>query len=118
MNVEYGYPINTYEHMLLDQSPEDRTLLVSMLTYGPDLKFSVEGLSTDAMIDLGRKLMYYSPYIVPFSYSSPFYGGTLWEGLSVRTFLRIGKRPASLVFLAEPTDLLISDPSLTKLARY
>jgi hypothetical protein len=89
-----------------------------MLTYGPDLSFSVEGLPAEAVIDLGRKLTYYSPYIVPFSYSSPFYNGMLWEGLSVRTFLRTGKRPAVLVFLAEPTDLLISDPSLTKLARY
>ena len=111
-------PLNTYEQMLLHQSPEDQTALISMLTYGPDLSFSVEGLPAEAVIDLGRKLTYYSPYIVPFSYSSPFYNGMLWEGLSVRTFLRTGKRPAVLVFLAEPTDLLISDPSLTKLARY
>ncbi len=111
-------PLNAYEHELLGQSPEDRTALASMLTYGPDLNFSIEGLSAEAIIDLGRKLTYYSPYIVPFSYSSPFYGGTLWEGLSVRTFLRTGKRPAVLVFLADPAALLISDPSLTKLARY
>ena len=36
----------------------------------------------------------------------------------MRTFLRTGKRPAVLVFLADPTASLISDPSLTKLARY
>ena len=112
-------PLNTYEQMLLHQSPEDQTALISMLTYGPDLSFSVEGLPAEAAIDLGRKLTYYSPYIVPFSYSSPFYNGMLWEGLSVRTFLRTGKRPAVLVFLAQlRPDLLISDPSLTKLARY
>ena len=46
-------PLNAYEQMLLDQSPEDRTSLVSMLTYGPDLSFSVKGLSAEAMIDLG-----------------------------------------------------------------
>lgn len=97
--------------MLLGQSPEDRTSLASMLTYGPDLSFSMEGLSAEAMIDLWRKLTYYS-HILPFSYSSPFYDGTQWEGLSVRTSLRIGKRPAVLVFLADLTALLISDPSL------
>jgi len=111
-------PLNAYEQQLLHQSPEDLSALLSMVTYGPDLNISVEGLSVEAMIDLGRKLTYYSPYIVPWSFSSPFYEGRLWEGFSVRTFYRTGVRPAVQVFLAQPADLLQSDPSLTKLARY
>lgn len=110
-------PLNTYEQQLLKQSPEDETALISMLTYGPDLNISLHGLSVQALIDIGRKLTYYSPYIIPFSYSSPFYNGTLWDGWSVRTFLRTGLRPAVQVFLEQPGDLLTSVPSLTKLAR-
>lgn len=110
-------PLNAYELQLLHLSPEDRTALISMVTYGPDLNFSVKALPVEVMIDIGRKLTYYSPYIVPWSFSSPFYNGQLWDGLSVRTYLRTGPRPAVQVFLAESTDLLESDPSLTKLAR-
>ena len=60
-------PLNPYEEMLLQQSPEDLTSLLAMLTYGPDLSISVQGLSSDSVIDIGRKFTYYSPYIVPFS---------------------------------------------------
>ena len=74
-------------------------------------------LSTENVIDIGRKLTYYSPYIVPFSYSSPFYKGGLWDGLSVRTFIRTGKRPAALVFVQKEEQLINSIPSLTKIAR-
>ncbi|MBX5457556.1 MAG: glutamate--cysteine ligase [Thermogemmatispora sp.] len=110
-------PLNPYEWRLLDRSPEDRTALSTFLTYGPDLSLSCPSWSTELLIDRGRKLTYYSPYIVPFSFSSPFYEGKLWEGLSVRTFLRTGQRPAALVFIADETKLLYSSPSLTKLAR-
>nr|BBH95727.1 hypothetical protein KTA_39260 [Thermogemmatispora argillosa] len=110
-------PLNPYEWRLLDRSPEDRTTLGTFLTYGPDLSLSCAAWSTEQLIDCGRKLTYYSPYIVPFSFSSPFYEGQLWEGLSVRTFLRTGQRPAVLVFIADETQLIYSNPSLTKLAR-
>jgi hypothetical protein len=110
-------PLTAYEKKRLQTSPEKRTAFIPMLTYGPDFSFSLQGLDTKAIIEIGRKLTYYSPYIIPFSYSSPFFGGTLWEGLSVRTFMRTGRRPAVMVFLADPSELLESDPSLTKPAR-
>ena len=88
-----------------------------MLTYGPDLNISVAGLSVERVIDIGSKLTYYSPYIIPFSYSSPFYQGRLWEGLSVRTFVRTGQRPATMVFVEKRSQLIKSTPSLTKIAR-
>lgn len=109
-------PFNAFELAELQISPEDWTSTLAMLTYGPDLNISVQGLTTDSVIDVGRKITYYSPYIVPFSYSSPFYHGELWDGLSVRTFERTGVRPATQVFLADPAELLVSNPSLTKLA--
>jgi hypothetical protein len=109
-------PFNAFEDTMLQASPEDLTSTLALLTYGPDLNISVQGLETDSVVDIGRKLTYYSPYIVPFSYSSPFFNGDLWDGLSVRTFIRTGVRPATQVFLANPSDLQRSNPSLTKLA--
>ena len=110
-------PLTSYEQRRRQNSPEKRTAFIPMLTYGPDLNLSLQGLDSDAIIEIGRKLTYYSPYLIPFSYSSPFFGGTLWDGLSIRTFLRTGRRPAVMVFLTDPANLLDSDPSLTKPAR-
>jgi gamma-glutamyl:cysteine ligase YbdK (ATP-grasp superfamily) len=110
-------PLNDYEIKRRKASPEKQTAHIPMLTYGPDLNISYSGLSAQQVIDIGRKLTYYSPYIVPFSYSSPFYQGTLWGGLSVRSFVRTGKRPAAMVFMEKPEQLIQSIPSLTKIAR-
>ncbi|MHC5727444.1 MAG: glutamate--cysteine ligase family protein [Nostoc sp.] len=110
-------PLNDYEIRQLQADPDEQTAHIHMVTYGPDLNISVADMSTEDMIDIGRKLTYYSPYIVPFSYSSPFYNGGLWDGLSVRTFIRTGKRPAALVFVQKQEQLINSIPSLTKIAR-
>jgi gamma-glutamyl:cysteine ligase YbdK (ATP-grasp superfamily) len=110
-------PLNHYEQQRRLASPEKQTAQIPMLTYGPDLNFSIANLSTEQWIDIGRKLTFYSAYLVPFSFSSPFYQGKLWQGLSVRTYLRTGARPAALVFVAQPSDLIASTPSLTKIAR-
>jgi gamma-glutamyl:cysteine ligase YbdK (ATP-grasp superfamily) len=88
-----------------------------MVSYGPDLNISIADLPIENVIDIGKKLTYYSPFIVPFSYSSPFYNGSLWQGLSVRTFIRTGKRSATLVFVEKQEHLIKSVPSLTKIAR-
>ncbi|MEH2323640.1 MAG: glutamate--cysteine ligase [Nostoc sp.] len=110
-------PLNDYEIQELQAYPDEQTANIHMVSYGPDLNISVVNLSTEDVIDIGRKLTYYSPYIVPFSYSSPFYKGGLWDGLSVRTFVRTGKRPAALVFVQKQEQLIDSTPSLTKIAR-
>ncbi|MEH2161029.1 MAG: glutamate--cysteine ligase [Nostoc sp.] len=110
-------PLNDYEIKQLEAYPDEQTANIHMVSYGPDLNISVADLSTKAVIDIGKKLTYYSPYIVPFSYSSPFYKGGLWDGLSVRTFIRTGKRSAALVFIQKEEELIDSIPSLTKLAR-
>ena len=110
-------PLNDYEIRQLQGDPEEQTAYIHMVTYGPDLNISVADLPVEHLIDIGRKLTYYSPYIVPFSYSSPFYQGELWQGLSVRTFIRTGKRPATLVFVEKQEQLIKSVPSLTKIAR-
>jgi gamma-glutamyl:cysteine ligase YbdK (ATP-grasp superfamily) len=110
-------PLNQFEQHRRQASPEMQTAHIPMLTQGPDLNLSAEGLTPSQLIDIGRKLTYYSPFIIPFSYSSPFYQGKAWPGLSVRTFYRTGPRPAAMVFVASETELIDSNPSLTQLAR-
>lgn len=110
-------PLNDFEIEYLQGYADEQTANIYMVSYGPDLNLSVADLSVDKLIDIGKKLTYYSPYIVPFSYSSPFYDGRLWEGLSVRTFVRTGKRPATLVFVEKESQIIPSVPSLTKKAR-
>lgn len=110
-------PLNDYELQQLQAYPDEQTANIYMVSYGPDLNISVADLPIERVIDIGQKLTYYSPYIVPFSYSSPFYDGDLWQGLSVRTFIRTGKRPATLVFVQDKEELINIVPSLTKVAR-
>jgi hypothetical protein len=110
-------PLNNFEIRQLQAYPDEQTAHIYMVSYGPDLNISLANLTTEKLIDVGKKLTYYSPYIIPFSYSSPFYNGDLWEGLSVRTFIRTGKRSATLVFLDKTEELIKSVPSLTKTAR-
>ncbi|MBK1987397.1 glutamate--cysteine ligase [Sphaerospermopsis aphanizomenoides BCCUSP55] len=110
-------PLNDFEIKQLQAYPDEQTAYIYMVSYGPDLNISLADLPIASVIDIGQKLTYYSPYIVPFSYSSPFYNGSLWEGLSVRTFIRTGKRSATLVFVEKQEQLIKSVPSLTKIAR-
>ncbi len=110
-------PLNPYERQRRLASPEMQTAEIVMLTYGPDLSFSCAEWGTDRNIDIGRKLTCYSPYILPFSFSSPFYGGEMWDGLSVRTYFRTGPRPACMVFIDEPDRMIETFPSLTQAAR-
>jgi gamma-glutamyl:cysteine ligase YbdK (ATP-grasp superfamily) len=110
-------PLNCWEREHRHASPERRTATLHMATYGPDLNLSVAGMNDDEMIDIARRLTFLSPYIVPFSFSSPFADGDLWGGLSRRTHGRTGRRPAVLVFLRDLRRLLPSDPSLTVAAR-
>ena len=110
-------PLNNFERDRRQESPEMQTAHIPMLTQGPDLNLSTPGLTPAELIDIGQKLTYYSPFVIPFSYSSPFYLGKPWEGLSVRTYYRTGARPAAMVFVANKTDLIDSVPSLTQIAR-
>lgn len=110
-------PLNDWELGHRQGSPEDRTAHLHMLTYGPDLNFSAEGMDAAGLVDVGRKLTYYSPWLVPLSFSSPFRDAAAWGGLSARTALRTGARPAVLVFLGPGDGQIESDPSLTQVAR-
>ena len=109
-------PLNDWE--VKDRAtPEEQTAHLHMTTYGPDISFSHPDFDTDQTIDIAKKLTYYSPYIVPFSYTSPFYEGKLWHGFSRRTYYRTGNRPAVLVFTSDESKIVPSFPTLTDVAR-
>jgi hypothetical protein len=97
-------------------SPEERTAHLHMVTWGPDLNLSFPEAGSDPAVlaDAAAKLTYYSPYLVPWSFSSPFRDGRPWGGLSARTSRRTGARPAALAYLEPGAALLPSDPSLVR----
>ncbi len=109
-------PPNEIEQAQMRDSPEERTAYLHMVTYGPDLNLSFPESGSDpaGLVDAGAKLTYYSPYLVPWSFSSPFRDGRPWGGLSARTARRTGARPAVLVYLDPDAPLLRTDPTLTR----
>ena len=109
--------LNAWERTHRLGSPEERTAHLHMTTYGPDLNLSWAGATPDDLVDAARKLTALSPCLVPLSFSSPFRDGRPWGGLSARTELRTGARPAALAFLAAGVPQVPADPSLTQPAR-
>jgi hypothetical protein len=110
-------PLGEWERAHRLGSPEERTAHLHMTTYGPDLNLSCAELDAAALVDAARKLTHYSPWLVPLSFSSPFRDGAPWGGLSARTAVRTGVRPAVLVFLGPGDEQVPADPSLTQEAR-
>ena len=108
---------NAWERAHRLGSPEVRTAHLHMTTYGPDLNLSWAGATAGELVDAARKLTALSPYLVPLSFSSPFRDGVPWGGLSARTHVRNGVRPAVLAFLAHGVPQVPADPSLTRVAR-
>ena len=113
----YDPPLTLLERQLHREAPELQTDSLAMLTYGPDLNLSLRDVPVGQAIELGRKLVFYSPFMVPWSFSAPFYAGRTWDGLSVRTFLRSGNRSAVRVFVEHEDQVIPMAPVLTKLAR-
>ena len=112
----YDPPLNDYEQATHATTPELAASNVYMLSYGPDINISSPNWDDAASIEIGRKLTFYSPYIVPFSFASPFYNHGLWQGYSKRTYERTGKRPAARVFVRDAANHVPAS-KLTKPAR-
>jgi hypothetical protein len=110
-------PLNSYERNRLEERIEERTDQIPMMTYGPDLNLSCSGMSVAALIDYAEKLTFYSPFIVPFTFSAPFYRNEPWDGFSIRTFRRTGARSAAIAYVETADQLRPSDPPLTQMAR-
>lgn len=99
-------PLNAFEQKLRREEPAYDGSLVSTLTYGPDINLSLPGWSVDQCLDAARKLNWYAPYIVPFSFSSPYAEGKIWPGCSKRTWERASQRPAVKAYVFEQPEQL------------
>ncbi|MCX7589984.1 MAG: glutamate--cysteine ligase [Patescibacteria group bacterium] len=91
--------LNQYEKKLRKQDPGRITAPFTLLTFGPDLNISYKELNDQEILDIVLKLNYYTPFIIPFTFSSPFYMGKLWNGYSVRTYFRSKLRPSAIGFV-------------------
>ena len=110
---EFDPPLNAYEKRQYRGQVEKKTT-IPMMTYGPDLNLSADHIQGEALVDIARKLTYYSPFIVPFSFSAPFADRGNWDGLSKRTFVRTGLRPAVMVYVKAAPPAPIKIPKLIK----
>ena len=91
MAVEFAEPLNAMERRLRTEQ-QLNIARNAMLAHGLHINISVRGWTRERMTDLVRKLNYYLPYIIPFSFSSPFSEGGLFKGLSRRNYERAARR--------------------------
>jgi len=96
----FSPPLNAWEIELRRTHSAYDGAHVSTLSYGPDINLSFPGQTPAAALETTRKLNYYAPWLVPFSFCSPFHAGTRWRGVSWRTFHRAPLRPAVKLYLA------------------
>jgi hypothetical protein len=64
----------------------------AMLSHGMHVNVSLQDASAGKMQDLVEKVNYYLPALIPWSFSSPFYQGKVFEGLCSRNYLRADSR--------------------------
>lgn len=110
-------PMNVYEKEIYKYEYEREIPHIYMLTYGPDLNLSIPNWSVEKMWDLAQKFIYYSPFIIPFSYSPCLYEGKTWGGKSIRTFMRNGGRFAVRFFVEKSITKEVVNPNPIKIAR-
>jgi len=60
----------------------------AMITHGFHVNVSLDGASLERMSGLVEKVNYYTPSLIPWSFSSPFYQGKAFSGLCARNFHR------------------------------
>jgi hypothetical protein len=64
----------------------------SMLTHGLHVNVSISGRSYEYMEGLVDKVNHFMPSLIPYSFSSPFYDGKVFEGLCSRNYFRAETR--------------------------
>ncbi len=101
VRAPYAYepPLNAWEAAMRAEHRAYDGSHISTLSYGPDINLSMPGWSNAQCLDATRKLQHYAPWIVPFSFASPFAHGRRWPGWSKRTHERAPLRPAVKLFL-------------------
>lgn len=115
-NIVLDPPLNAFEIKRMKEHPEERTGYRTLLTFGPDINISDAQLTNLDLVRIAKKLTCWSPFIIPFSFSSPFFKGKIWDGFSVRTYVRTGDRHAAKAFVSDKHHLIPDNP-LVGLAR-
>ena len=115
-SFEPNPPLNEYEKGHYKFHLEREFPHIYMLSYGPDLNISFSEWSKEKTLDFGKKLIYYSPYLIPFSFSPCFYKGKKWKGKSIRTLFRNGDRQAVRIYVETPEEMLNINPNPIKIA--
>lgn len=64
----------------------------AMLSHGLHVTVSLDGGSAEGMQSLADKVNFYTPALIPWSFSSPFYAGKAFEGLCSRNYFRAESR--------------------------
>jgi hypothetical protein len=115
-SFENNPPLNEYEKYHYRLHLERNAPFIYMLSFGPDLNISVPSWSPKKALDFGKKLIFYSPYLIPFSFSPCLYEGKLWAGKSIRTFFRNGDRQAVRIYVENEAKMLNVNPNPTIVA--
>lgn len=77
----------------------------SMLTYGMHVNISIDSISLQSLKKIKDKINYYMPFIIPFSFSSPFLNSQEFKGLCYRNYKRAETR--ELVNIKQYKDINI-----------
>lgn len=99
--VKVKIALHKFEKKLRKEDPGRITAPFTLLSYGPDLNISYNEFNDDDVFNIVQKLNFYTPFMIPFSFSSPFYKNKLWGGQSIRCFLRLKIRPAVVGFIKD-----------------
>ncbi len=104
-SVIFKNPLNKTE-IALRTGKELSIATNALLWHGLHVNVSMSDLSRKQMNDLMEKVNYYVPYILPFSFSAPFYNGKVFEGLSYRTYKKANSRKIIEVQNRKGVDVL------------
>lgn len=64
----------------------------SMIAHGMDINISIGNDDKREIEDILKKIRFYLPFMIPFSFSSPFCGGEIFNGLCYRNYSLAEKR--------------------------
>jgi gamma-glutamyl:cysteine ligase YbdK (ATP-grasp superfamily) len=110
-------PLNAYERRTRAEDRDFAGNDIATLTFGPDLNLSFADRDWRRDLDAARKLNFYAPFIVPFSFDSPWFAGRAWSGWSRRTWMRCGCRPAVRVYVEPDNRAALQASPLVRPAR-
>ncbi len=85
-------------HELKMRSKIDLSIAIStMKAHGMHINISIDNSSTKHLKEVASKITYYLPFIIPYSFASPFCDGQLFEGISYSNYIRAETR--KLIYL-------------------